>query len=93
MKPIILHLTLKKKWFDMIVSGEKREEYREIKPYWIKRLEGKHFDIIRAYNGYHKGRPTFDIECKGIRKGIPRPEWFYGVPELVFVIELGNIIK
>ena len=34
----ILHLTLKKKWFDMILSGEKTEEYREIKPYWIKRL-------------------------------------------------------
>lgn len=34
----ILHLTLKKKWFDMIFSGEKKEEYREIKKYWIKRL-------------------------------------------------------
>ena len=34
----ILHLTLKKKWFDMILSGEKKEEYREIKPYWINRL-------------------------------------------------------
>ncbi len=36
--PKILHLTLKKKWFDMILSGEKKEEYREIKPYWEKRL-------------------------------------------------------
>lgn len=34
----ILHLTLKKKWFDMIASGEKKEEYREIKPYWASRL-------------------------------------------------------
>lgn len=34
----ILHLNLKKKWFDMILSREKREEYREVKPYWIKRL-------------------------------------------------------
>lgn len=33
-----LHLTLKKKWFDMVVSGEKKEEYREIKPYWIDRF-------------------------------------------------------
>lgn len=33
-----LHLTLKKRWFDMISSGEKKEEYREIKPYWIKRF-------------------------------------------------------
>jgi len=28
-----LHLTLKKNWFDLILSGEKKEEYREIKPY------------------------------------------------------------
>lgn len=34
----ILHLTLKKKWFDMIVSGEKKEEYREITGYWAQRL-------------------------------------------------------
>lgn len=33
-----LHLTLKKKWFDMIASGEKKEEYRELKPYWVRRL-------------------------------------------------------
>jgi hypothetical protein len=34
----ILNLTLKKKWFDMILSGEKKEEYREFKEYWIKRF-------------------------------------------------------
>lgn len=34
----VLHLTLKKQWFDMIASGEKLEEYREIKPYWVSRL-------------------------------------------------------
>jgi len=33
-----LHLTLKKKWFDMVASGEKMEEYREIKQYWIIRM-------------------------------------------------------
>ena len=36
-----LDLVLKKKWFDMIASGEKTEEYREIKPYWVKRLCSK----------------------------------------------------
>lgn len=34
----VLILPIKKKWFDMIVSGEKKEEYREIKPYWTRRL-------------------------------------------------------
>lgn len=33
-----LKLTIKKKWFDMIESGEKTEEYREITQYWIVRL-------------------------------------------------------
>lgn len=33
-----LKLTLTKKWFDLILSGEKREEYREIKDYWFRRL-------------------------------------------------------
>lgn len=31
-------LPIKKKWFDMIASGEKKEEYREIKPYWNSRI-------------------------------------------------------
>lgn len=33
-----LHLPLIAKWYKMIESGEKTEEYREIKPYWEKRL-------------------------------------------------------
>lgn len=33
-----LHFNLKKKWFDMILSGEKKEEYRVIKDYWVGRL-------------------------------------------------------
>lgn len=35
---ITLHKTIKRKWFDMIVSGEKKEEYLEIKKFWIQRL-------------------------------------------------------
>lgn len=34
-----LILPLKKKWFDMIASGEKKEEYREIKEYWRTRFQ------------------------------------------------------
>ena len=35
---IELNLVLKSKWFDMIESGGKTEEYREVKPYWIRRF-------------------------------------------------------
>lgn len=33
-----LHLNLKKKWFDMILSGEKKEEYRVIKNHWANQF-------------------------------------------------------
>lgn len=36
----VLRLTLNKKWFDMILSGEKKEEYREVKDYWMSRIVG-----------------------------------------------------
>mgnify|MGYP006887306864 CR=1 FL=1 len=38
MKKKILTLTISKQWFDMVVSGKKKEEYRVIKGYWAKRL-------------------------------------------------------
>jgi hypothetical protein len=33
-----LHLNLKRKWFDMILSGEKKEEYREIKDSMVSKF-------------------------------------------------------
>lgn len=42
-------LTIKKKWFDMILSGVKKEEYREIKPYYDSRLL-KEFGMFREDN-------------------------------------------
>ena len=37
-KKKVLKLVVSKQWFDMIASGEKTEEYREIKGYWVRRL-------------------------------------------------------
>lgn len=58
----ILHLNLKKKWFDMILSGEKKEEYRAFKPYWNKRL-GAWYESYPQENGYWDAgfrEPYFD---------------------------------
>ena len=44
-----LVLPIKGTWFRMILSGEKLEEYREIKPYWEKRFSryfGQHYDFF-----------------------------------------------
>ena len=88
----VLHLTLKRKWFDMIASGEKREEYREIKPYWIKRLAGRHYDYVHFRNGYNNGCPEMLVECKGIEVGYGKQRWGAGSAER-YKIKLGRIIS
>ena len=87
----ILHLTLKKKWFNEIASGEKTEEYREIKPYWETRLEGKEYDEIYFKNGYTKTAPFMRVEWCGCKKG-----WgpmIGGVSEKQYIIKLGKILE
>jgi hypothetical protein len=98
----ILHLTLKKKWFDMILSGEKKHEYREDKEYWRKRflVPNTHPavftskpDTIRFTNGYGADKPSFDIECTGLRYGWGKKEWGGMENNLQFVISLGAILE
>lgn len=43
----MLTFNLKKEWFDKIKSGEKTHEYREVKPYWEKRI----MKILNKANG------------------------------------------
>lgn len=96
----ILHLTLKKKWFDMILSGEKREEYRDIKPYWKKRLlfaengcqeYPKDFDIIRFKNGYQKDAREMDVKFEGLSISNGIKEWGADMSKLYYTIVLGKI--
>jgi len=63
----MLHLTLKKKWFDMIASGEKKEEYREIKPYWIARLvdglgHPTNYETVHGFSFMWKGVGPFSMD-------------------------------
>lgn len=99
----ILHLTLKRQWFDMIASGEKKEEYREKKQYWINRLaerytpcvlfEPVHYDVVRFTNGYAKDAPTMDVECRGIDIRTGKEEWGAEPHVYYFVINLGRILS
>lgn len=91
----ILHLTLKKQWFDMIASGKKREEYREIKPYWSKRLvnQKEQYTHIMFRNGYSKDAPRVLVEYNKLLSGLGIVEW--GAPEgkAVYILRLGNVIQ
>lgn len=98
----ILHLTLKKKWFDLISKGIKKEEYREEKQYWVDRLTTetgeefytfKDFDLVCFRNGYSKDAPKVTLVCKGIsyKKGLQ--EWGAEKDVRYFTISLGSIIS
>jgi hypothetical protein len=41
-----LRLPLKKKWFEMTSPNGKREDYREVNHYWIKRLMTKKYNNL-----------------------------------------------
>jgi len=82
----ILHLNLYRKYFDQILEGKKTTEYREVTPYWSKRLEGRHYDVIQFRNGYAKIAPTMIVEFKGM--GIVT---FQTTP--TYAIELGKILE
>jgi hypothetical protein len=92
----ILYLTLKKKWFDKIKNEEKKVEYREIKPYWIKRLtygliafySPKEFDFIIFSNGYSKDSPKLKVECPNKNRDM-ETEIFEGKD--CFAIKLGKV--
>ena len=89
----ILKLVLKKKWYDMINSGFKTEEYRIIKPYWYKILNGRtNHEIVRFYLGYGKNRPQMTFRIKSIEKGTGQELWGAEPGMEYYVIKLGERI-
>ena len=82
----VLHLNLYREYFDQILNKEKVIEYRDITPYWSKRLEGRHYDVIKFRNGYRKDAPEMLVEFKGV--GIVND-----VQGSRYAIELGKILE
>ncbi len=97
----ILHLNLKKKWFNMVSSGEKKEEYRQIKSYWTRifsahiRIKNKYYhpsDIIICFsNGFKKYRKQIFVKCEGMRIGYGKIEWGADPNEQYFILKLGRV--
>ena len=78
-----LELTLYRVWFDQILEGTKKIEYREIKAYWTKRLfnsdgSPKQYDEIMFTNGYGSDRPKMRVKFLGVREKEGRYEILLG---------------
>lgn len=91
-----LILPIKGEWFGKIDRREKSEEYREIKPYWTKRLRnagmldaegkptGKLGEAILSC-GYRPENPRMWIRYV-LRIGEGRPEWGAEPGKLYYVL-------
>ncbi|MFA5296582.1 MAG: hypothetical protein WC389_00060 [Lutibacter sp.] len=81
----ILYLTVHKQAFDVMVTGEKTNEFRKYTKWIISRLidkktlKPKEYDVVKIVNGYGNSRPYFIAEFKG---------FFYA--ELFSVIHYSN---
>tara|TARA_R110002050_G_scaffold191532_6_gene326330 strand:- start:2128 stop:2403 length:276 start_codon:yes stop_codon:yes gene_type:complete len=71
-----LRLTLSYHWYQMIQSGEKRVEYREITPRWTKLIWDKRdqYTHICFSRGYSKTTMTFEVTAIDVGT-CPIPGW------------------
>lgn len=79
MEKKVLALIVSNQWFKMIANREKKEEYREIKDYWCRRLTANcecRFDVANEYNfGKVLFKPfTHVLFINGYRRDSPRIE-------------------
>lgn len=88
----MLTLPIKKKWFDMIRTGVKKEEYRSITPYYQARFRqyaDKEF-LVKLRNGYSLLSPYVICSCT-VRIGEGRPEW--GATSRCFILSIKKIVE
>jgi len=99
----VLYLPLTKKWFLMIKSGIKKEEYRDLTKFYYSRLTKtidekvvfKNFDIIEFTMGYPKKDETnrrIRYKFGGISIGKGNPLWGAKYGKEYFIIKIGERI-
>ena len=93
-----LYLPIKTHWFDMILDGIKKEEYRRMSQILRARLHHKdgtrkHYDSLVLTAGYGNQHPQLEITLENTRYGSTGcPEWGAVEGEQYFVFELGSVI-
>ena len=90
----MLTLPIKKKWFDMIVSGHKKEEYRAFTKRYRTMFfnaadkNGEFWCILR--NGYRLDSPAVSVRVS-VSIGHGRPEWGAEPEKQYFVLSILKI--
>ena len=82
--------TLKREWFAEIVDGDKRIEYREIKPYWTTRLRAVTVPFrLVLRNGMLPPVPVVTVRIDRI---VPNP-WRTKKRSGRYALQIGRVLK
>lgn len=83
-EPKVLKLTLKRKPFAVMLTGEKDFEVRKPSKWILSRLKNKKYDNVQFVNGYGNSRPMFFCEYKG---------WFEAIGSATFKFSDGLAVN
>ena len=83
-----LFIIIKKQYLDQIIAGTKKEEYRLVSPYWVKKLVGRDYDKIIFQAGYHKTCLRYEVKYSGYEIKNIKHEFFGNEDVSVFAIKL-----
>ena len=84
----ILDLPLKACWYNMIESGEKKEEYREIKTYWQNRLMACY---QHGFCRHRKCNECIDIPWLSVDKHFDVVRFRYGYTKRTMLFMINGI--
>lgn len=93
----ILHLTLSKKPFEVMVTGEKPEEFRKPSKWILSRLKNKdgtdkEYDLVKFVNGYGADKPYFITNYCGWMEKVGGDEVFHYSNGLKVTVCAGDIV-
>lgn len=105
--PKQLYLVLKKQYFNEILAGTKKEEYRGFTDHFINRLcevdedgqilDTKKYETVKFQMGYNKDAPQMVVECKQILidtdEDVDLEKDFLTSENCNFTIVLGEILE
>lgn len=88
-------LQIKKKWYEMILSGEKKEDYRDIKPFYVSRFvvdDLPYYTMIKFKNGRSKDAKSFIANVE-ISIGKGKTKWGAVENKDYFVLKILGILN
>ncbi len=78
--------TIKRQWLAEIAAKRKLIEYRNIKPYWTRRLDGVEAPfLLRLINGMQQNAPELTVIVERVRKNARHGDYELHLGEIIEV--------